>query len=61
VCIAPIFKGSGVRIKILEYLACNKQVITTRKGIEGIKERKNLTIANSIEEFSKNILKIIAE
>lgn len=60
VCIAPIFKGSGVRIKILEYLACNKPIITTRKGIEGIKERKNVIIEDSIKKFSKNIIKIIA-
>jgi glycosyltransferase involved in cell wall biosynthesis len=60
VCIAPIFKGSGVRIKILEYLACNKPIITTRKGVEGIKIGKNVTITDSIEEFSKGILRIIA-
>lgn len=59
VCIAPIFKGSGVRIKILEYLACNKPVITTKKGIEGIKTRKNVTIKDSMGEFSKKICQLI--
>lgn len=59
ICIAPIFKGSGIRIKILEYLACNKPVITTKKGIEGIKKRKNVFIKNSIDAFSKGICQMI--
>jgi len=61
VCIAPIFKGSGTRIKILEYLACNKPVITTKKGIEGIIVKKRVIVTDSIEGFSRNVLKLIAE
>lgn len=59
ICIAPIYKGSGTKIKILEYLACNKPVITTKKGIEGIKTRKKIIIENSIEGFVKNITNIL--
>lgn len=58
-CIAPVYKGSGTRIKILEYLACDKQIIATKKGIEGIKERKNIVIEDSIDEFSKKIIRLI--
>ncbi len=35
-CLAPIFSGSGTRLKILEYLAAGKPVIATPKGAEGI-------------------------
>lgn len=35
-CVAPIFSGSGTRIKVLEYLAAEKPVIATAKALEGI-------------------------
>ena len=34
--LAPIFSGSGTRLKILEYMAARKPVIATPKGAEGI-------------------------
>ncbi|MBU1118978.1 glycosyltransferase family 4 protein, partial [Patescibacteria group bacterium] len=34
--IVPLTKGSGTRLKILEYLACSKPVISTPKGAEGL-------------------------
>lgn len=34
--VAPIFAGSGSRIKILESLSCGRPVITTTVGAEGI-------------------------
>ena len=36
ICLAPIFTGSGTRLKILEYMAAGKPVISTPKGAEGI-------------------------
>jgi len=36
VCLAPIFSGSGTRLKILDYLAWGKPVVATPKGAEGI-------------------------
>lgn len=59
ICIAPVYKGSGTRIKMLEYLACNKPVITTKKGIEGIKTKKNVIIKGSVEEFFQKICELI--
>ena len=35
-CIAPLFSGSGTRLKILEYLAARKPVAATPKAAEGI-------------------------
>jgi len=35
-CIAPLFSGSGTRIKILEYLSAGKPVVATRKAVEGL-------------------------
>jgi polysaccharide biosynthesis protein PslH len=36
ICLAPIFTGSGTRLKILEYMAAGKPVVSTPKGAEGI-------------------------
>jgi len=36
ICLAPILSGSGTRLKILEYMASGKAVVSTAKGAEGI-------------------------
>jgi len=36
VCVAPLFQGSGTRLKILTYLASGKAVVATRKAAEGL-------------------------
>jgi len=36
ICIAPLRFGSGTRFKILEWMACGKAVIATRRAAEGI-------------------------
>jgi len=47
VCVAPIFSGSGTRLKILEYLAASKPVVSTSKGAEGLQVEagKNIVMA----------------
>lgn len=35
-CLAPVFTGSGTRLKILEYLAARRPVVSTPKGAEGL-------------------------
>jgi glycosyltransferase involved in cell wall biosynthesis len=35
-CLAPIFTGSGTRLKILEYLSAARPVVATPKAAEGI-------------------------
>ncbi len=36
ICLAPIFSGSGTRLKALDYLAWGKPVVATAKAVEGI-------------------------
>jgi len=36
ICLAPVFSGSGTRLKILEYLAGGKPVVATAKAAEGL-------------------------
>lgn len=35
-CLAPVFSGSGTRLKVLEYLAAGKPVVATAKAAEGL-------------------------
>ncbi len=53
VLIAPLFSGSGIRIKILEAMALGKVVLTTSIGAEGINctHGKNILIANDADAF----------
>lgn len=58
VCVAPIFTGSGIRIKILEYMAAGKPVVSTEKGAEGInvKDGDNILVADNENEFIEKII-----
>ena len=55
VMLVPLFSGSGVRVKIIEGLSYGKCIITTKIGLQGIPctDRKNILIADSIEDFIK--------
>jgi glycosyltransferase involved in cell wall biosynthesis len=58
IMIAPIFSGSGTRIKILEALSFGVPVITSAIGAEGINiNNKYLSIANGKNEFINEIIK----
>lgn len=60
-CVAPVFSGSGTRLKILEYLAAGKPVVTTTKGAEGLdlKNGHDLIIEDAKDGFAKSVLKLL--
>jgi glycosyltransferase involved in cell wall biosynthesis len=51
--VAPIFSGSGTRLKILEFMAAGKPVIATPKGAEGldIRDGETILLAETAAEF----------
>lgn len=53
VLIVPVLLGSGIRVKIIEGMACARPVITTTIGAEGIEceNKKNISIADSPAQF----------
>jgi len=57
ISIAPLFSGSGIRIKIIESMALGKTVISTSIGAEGIniENDKNILIANTPLDFFEAI------
>lgn len=55
--VAPLFSGSGIKIKVLEGMALARTVITTSIGAEGIpaESGQHFLIADSASEFEKHI------
>ncbi len=53
IAIAPLFSGSGVRIKIIESMSLAKAVISTTTGAEGIEYTvgQNILTADTAEDF----------
>jgi len=58
VCVAPVFSGSGTRLKILEYMAAERPVIATTKGAEGIlvTDSRDIVLADSAGSFAEKLL-----
>jgi glycosyltransferase involved in cell wall biosynthesis len=52
-CLAPLRFGSGTRFKILEWMACSKAIIASRKAVEGIEvtDGENVILEDDIEEY----------
>jgi glycosyltransferase involved in cell wall biosynthesis len=61
ICIAPLRYGSGTRLKILEYMAMGKPVISTAKGVEGIDyiQNKNIVVEDNIDFFTDRIKELL--
>lgn len=60
--VAPIFGPGGTRLKILAAMASGLPIVTTKTGVEGldVKDGKHILIANSPDEFIKQIKRILA-
>ncbi len=63
VCIRPILSGSGTRLKILEYMAMGKPVVSTTIGAEGIKvkDKDSILLADGPALFSKNVVSALVD
>lgn len=61
--VAPIFWGSGTRLKILEYMAASLAVVSTRKGAEGLKLEadKHVLYAETAIEFQEALLELFSD
>ncbi|HTP79344.1 MAG TPA: glycosyltransferase family 4 protein, partial [Bacteroidota bacterium] len=61
VCIVPLFAGSGMRVKVLEFLAHGKAIVSTSVGCEGIQVRpgRDILVADRPDEFARAILRLL--
>jgi glycosyltransferase involved in cell wall biosynthesis len=62
VSVAPIFSGSGTRLKVIESLAAGVPVVATSKGVEGlpIQAGKDFMCAETAEGFIEALAAILA-
>jgi len=60
VCVAPIFSGSGTRLKVLEYLAAGKPVVATPKAVEGLclAGAGSVTLAENRARFARCLAQV---
>jgi MoaA/NifB/PqqE/SkfB family radical SAM enzyme/glycosyltransferase involved in cell wall biosynthesis len=62
-CLCPIDTGGGTRLKLLEYYAGGKAVVSTRKGAEGLRSRHGVEVwlADGAEPFAQGVLTLLAD
>jgi glycosyltransferase involved in cell wall biosynthesis len=63
VTVAPLTLGGGTRLKILEYMAFSKPVVSTSKGAEGLNviHNENIIISDNWNDFSKEIVGLLLD
>jgi len=61
VLLAPIRNGRGTKYKVLEAMASGVPVVTTKLGIEGIKDSHSVLVAESAVNLAKQALKILTD
>jgi len=63
VCVVPLRKGAGTRLKILEAMALGTPVVSTKKGAEGIDvtHEKNILIADEPRLFADAVNRLLED
>ena len=63
VCIVPLRFGSGTRIKILEYMASSRPIVSTSKGCEGldVRNEEDIIVADTDEGFVSAIGRLLED
>ncbi len=60
VCLAPLEVGGGTRLKVANYLACGKAVVSTPIGCEGIPAKSNKeVIITELQDFPDRVAALL--
>lgn len=61
VAVAPLFHGTGTRLKILEYFSCGLPVVSTSIGAEGldVKDGVNIFIEDDMQNFALRVVELL--
>mgnify|MGYP002630624813 CR=1 FL=1 len=60
VCLCPVPSGGGTRMKLLEYFAAGKAVVSTTKGAEGIPYTDaEIAIADTADAFADAVVRLL--
>ena len=63
VTVAPIYHGSGTRLKLIEYMHIGRPIVSTTKGAEGldVENEVNILLRDDPVDFAWAIVKIIKD
>jgi sugar transferase (PEP-CTERM/EpsH1 system associated) len=63
VCVVPLRKGAGTRLKVLEAMALGTPVVSTTKGVEGLdlEPGTHFLLADEPEAFARQVLRLLSD
>jgi glycosyltransferase involved in cell wall biosynthesis len=63
ICVVPLRRGGGTRLKILEAMALGTPVVTTTKGAEGldVTPEQDILIADEPAEFASQVVRLLGD
>jgi polysaccharide biosynthesis protein PslH len=63
IMVVPLLSGSGMRIKIIEGMACGCPIVSTSIGAEGIHchPEKDILLANDVDGFAKAVILLLTD
>lgn len=63
VVVTPLFQGSGTRLKILEAFAASRPVVSTSKGVEGlkVKDGEHILIRDNVDDLVAGVSQLWSE
>lgn len=63
IAIAPLFHGSGTRLKILEYFSCGLPVVSTTVGVEGLDVKSGIhaLIEDKMDRFTAGVIELLKD
>lgn len=56
ICVAPIFEGTGIRIKFLNFMSGGIPILTTRIATNGFLNKSNFIIEDNIDRYAEKIV-----
>jgi glycosyltransferase involved in cell wall biosynthesis len=61
VLLYPVSRGSGMKVKVLEALACGVPVVTTPEGAEGIGPHDGVVVESSDERLARAAIELLTD
>ncbi|PUA34640.1 hypothetical protein C8Z91_34815 [Paenibacillus elgii] len=58
IALCPITSGSGMRIKVLDYLTAGLPIVTTEMGVKDAITNKGVIFENDVQKFAEHIINI---
>lgn len=61
VLLYPVSRGSGVKVKVLEAMACGVPVVTTRCGAEGVAASEGVLVCDSDDDLARAATRLLVD